>query len=87
MIAAGVVDNPEARTRNRGDQQKQTDELEQQTPRLLDPAAVLKLCADIGADPESESGDYLVALGSIEEIKRDDSCGDPAHQAEKFTEI
>ena len=87
MITARVVDNAEARTSNRRDQQEQTDELEQKTPRLLDPAAMLKLRTHIGADPESESGDYLVAFGPIEEIKRDDSCGNRAHQAEKFTEI
>jgi hypothetical protein len=87
MITACVVDDAEPRTGYRGDQQEQTDKLEQQTPRLLDPAAMLQLSADIGTDPESQGRHDLVPLRAVEQVKRNYAGGDRAHQAEKLTEI
>jgi hypothetical protein len=86
MIASGIVDDTEARTGNRGYQKEQADELQQQTPGLLDAAAMLELRAYIGADPETEGRYDLVALGAVEEIEGNDSSGYRAHQAEEFTE-
>ncbi|RDJ93589.1 hypothetical protein B4Q13_20910, partial [Lacticaseibacillus rhamnosus] len=47
---------------------------------------MLELGADVGRGPEPECGDNLTALGTVEQVERDDSSGDCADQSEQFAE-
>ena len=73
MVAAGIADKAQAWSGDRRHQQEQAHELEQETPRLLDAAAMLKLGADVGADPEAQGRYHLVALGTVQQVQRDDA--------------
>src|SRR5579884_1310636 len=86
VIAAGAVDDAEAGARDGGEEQKKADEFEDEAPGLLDAAAVFKLGANVGADPESQGRNNLVTLGAVEQIERDDAGRNGAGEAQKLAE-
>ena len=45
---------------------------------------MFQLGADVGVGPEAQGGDYLLALGAVEEIQRDDAGGDRTDEPEEF---
>ncbi len=86
MIAAGFLAAADPRTGDRDQQKNDAQDLEQQAPRLLDPASMLQLGPDVRCRPEPQRRDHLLALGAIQKIQRDYAGGNRSRQRDQFAE-
>ena len=86
MIQTPAIDQTKAWTRNRQQQQRKTEQLQEQTQGLLNLAAVFELGADVRVGPKTQRRDNLFALGAVEHVEGDDTGGDSSQQAQQLAQ-
>ena len=86
VVAAGLRGAAQAQLRDGQQQQRHADELQQQGPRLLNPAAPRGDRRLLGGHPEAQGGDHQLAARAVEQVERHRNRGDAAEDRQELKE-
>ena len=86
VIGAVLVEDAQLGSGNRGQQQREAQQLQQQAQRLLDLAPVLEVAAHLRGHPEAQRRDLLANLGTVQQVQRGNPGRHNADQAQEFAD-